>query len=365
MVAPFRQYTEQVSHSHLYRLPWGSYIAVTDVDIWQQGIRQKGPFVDTAYKTVIKRGETPYVQNFPDSYVRRDEQAAINAARSKFVSMLGDSSSFGATGTAERQSTWGTVVSSITNALLAAKAVSRGQLGKAADILGFHPPTVTKVRKVGKRKRKTVRTENHWVMPDGRHVAQSAGNKWLWYSYGVKPLVSDIYNGMDILTREAPWKRVMATGFSSSKTGPTGSYQTVVSSKTSVRISADIRVANPNLWLANQLGLLNPVQWINEAIPFSFVIDWFSNLSQIIMQMTDFVGLEIARPITASKCYAHMTQVISDFEFGLASNSNMTVFERTLAIPTAKLRFAYERFQWQRGANAISLLVQFLPKKRG
>jgi hypothetical protein len=167
----------------------------------------------------------------------------------------------------------------------------------------------------------------------------------------VKPLVGDIYNGMDVLTREVPWTRIKASG-SASSTSTNGSSS--LSTKTSVRLQVNVRVANPNLWLANQLGLINPVQWINEGIPFSFVIDWFSNLSQIIMQMTDLVGLEIERPVNTSKSVA--TRSVYDSYLGASSNQR-TIILRGSTIPTAKLRFAYERFQWQRGANAISLLV--------
>jgi hypothetical protein len=294
-------------------------------------------------------------------------------ARAKFVNHLGDSSSFGATLTAELKQTWGTVNGGIVQALAAAKAVASGKLGKAAKILGFHPPTEwvsAKTRRVNKTalnrdgKRTVVKKPGYhaWRMPDGKMVAQNAAGRWLWYSYGVKPLVSDIYNGMDILTRDLPFHRVTGKGYgSSARNGPRTFYKEKLSAKSSVRISAFVRVANPNLWLANQLGLINPIQWINEAIPFSFVIDWFSNLSQIIMQMTDFIGLEIARPVTT---YKHVGEISLTYpEYGqLTCRSQATYFNRTLSVPSAKLRFAYERFQWQRGANAISLLVGFLKK---
>lgn len=110
------------------------------------------------------------------------------------------------------------------------------------------------------------------------------------------------------------------------------------------------------------MGLINPVQWMNEAIPFSFVVDWFSNLSQIISQMTDFVGLDVLDPCTV--CVAVGTEERVPLQTTTwPYKKEQTQFERTLSIPTAKLVFAYERFEWRRGLNAISLLVGFLPGK--
>lgn len=359
MVAPFKSYTRSVSRHVPKMLPWGTWIQVLDFSISRSGVTQAPPYVDTAYSVLKYLHEGGFNDGMlTDTTIERDLVSASNLARAKFVGALGDASSFGATFTAERKSTWGTVVNAIVGAGRAAKAVSRGQLGKAANILGFRPPiekTRKSIRRKG-RKGKRIISVDRWVMPDGRKVVVGAANKWLWFSYGVKPLMVDIYNGMDILTRESPWKVVKGSGKAGSAT--TGASPTV--STSSVRVSAHVRVANPNLWLANQLGLINPVQWINEAIPFSFVVDWFSNLSQIIMQMTDFVGLEIAQPLTTSK--SRLIQTSTD-SFGLANTNTMETFKRSLSIPTAKLRFSYEAFSWQRGANAISLLLVIFTKK--
>lgn len=359
MVAPFKPYVRESTTSMLVQLPHGGWIRVTDTYIRRTGVTQKPPYVDTPYETVIYKH-----LNGVDNVFRgwdttsRDLQFAINSARAKFVGALGDSSSFGATFTAERKSTWDTVLGGVSAALRSARAVSRGRLGEAAKILGFHPPVeVVKTRHRRKKGKSFTTRREHWRMPSGKLVAKSAANKWLWWSYGVKPLVGDLYNGMDILVRDAPWHRVHGYGSARSETRGSGPQKDYDKTLSSCAISADVRVANPNLWLANQLGLINPVQWINEAIPFSFVVDWFSNLSQVISQMTDFVGLEIAKPLTTTKSVCSHTTY--DDYFG-SCTSNSTFYVRTLEIPKAKLLFKYEKFNWQRGANAVSLLVGML-----
>lgn len=335
----------------------------------RNGYVQKPPYVDTSVRTDI--GEA--LDGFSDASswnVEADASdaatQATNNARAKFVSKLGDASSFGATLTAELKSTWGTVVSSIVTALTAARQVSRGDLIAASHTLGFRPPvvrervTTRRRRRRGGKYSKTYQIREYWVMPDGRRVLKNLGNRWLWYSYGVKPLVQDIYNGMDVLTREHPrGTKVSGHGSGTYRYGnPYDWYKNQYTWQSSVRITAYVSVNNPNLWLANQLGLINPVQMFNEGIRLSFVVDWFSNLSQIINQMTDFVGLDIARPVTSSKHVVNHTAFHPDYNVVFVKRR--TLFTRVLAIPNAKLRFAYERFEWQRGANAISLLLGVL-----
>lgn len=294
---------------------------------------------------------------------------AYNKARAKFVEQLGEASQFGSTLTSERKQTWDTISGGVTNLYLAARAVKRGQLVKAAKILGVAPPkesvrVVTSrkySRKSGKWRKKVVKRQT-LTLPTGREVAHSVANKWLWYSYGIKPLVSDVHNAFQVLVRDSPWKTVKGSSGASQTTDVYANGKTTYSFVSLVTVKAEVRVKNPNLWLANQLGLINPVQMFNEGIPFSFVIDWFSNLSQYIQQWTDFAGLEIAYPVTISK-----HTVLQSFEHathpGYNFSKRRTFHIRELSIPSVKLQFAYERFSWQRGANAISLLVGFLGKR--
>lgn len=292
---------------------------------------------------------------------------ATNQARAKFVDKLGQSSQLGSTLTAELKSSWATVSGGITNSLLAAREVKRGRLFEAAKILGFHPPVIVKNvtrkgRNRGSKFRKTSVKREFWVMPGGRHVAKSLGNKWLWYSYGVKPLCQDMYNAMDVLVRHVPEARVSGTGSAAGSLYVGGFYQLRYSYKASVRISANVRVENSNLWLANQLGLINPIQMFNEGVRLSFVVDWFSNWSQFISQLTDFAGLEIRRPITFSKHFITSTEFHPDY--GITMAKERIDIKRTLVVPSVKLVFAYERPNWQRGLNAISLLVGLLKKEK-
>lgn len=341
----------------------------------RKGSRQKRPYdIPTSYRMLEYRLISGWTDAGSWSWTPEGSAthvAAVNLARQRFVNKLGDSSSFGATLTAELKETWGTVVSIITRAALAARYVKRGAFFQAAEVLGlpYRERLVTRKRKrtvivsrkngLGKRRVKVTTeysvTRISWG--DGREHAKTAASGWLMWSYGVKPLMSDIHNGMEVLTRELPSSLVVAYGSKADRVlNVSGNSSYLYVMNASVKIQAYIRVSNPNLWLANQLGLINPVQWINEAIPFSFVVDWFSNLSQIISQMTDFAGLTLLDPCTSTKLTGQQ---------GFAAVGNegylkqVKLFTRLLTTPSAKLVFAYERFQWQRGLNAISLLIGF------
>lgn len=368
-----------------YRKTYGPVRNHLNYVIWLKlliGSRQKAPFnVDTpldsyTYRLVNgSRGNADSWSWDDNSNLGGCLTSATNKARAKFVSKLGDSSSFGATATAERKETWQTVVSLIVKAGTAAKQVSRLDFLGAARTLGlpWRERTVTVVRyrrggdavyyangKPKRRGRRYVSRQRQMNWGQGWYL-KTAASGWLLWSYGVKPLTQDIYNGMDVLQRPMPESRVRGSGRDRTvESIYSGGIRRTYEFDVSVRCSADVRVKNPNLWLCNQLGLINPVQWINEAIPFSFVLDWFSNLSQVISQMTDFAGLEINRPLTTRLSTCRETMSTSDVPYNYTKEAK--IFRRVVAIPTAKLQFAYERFEWQRGLNAISLLIGFLPK---
>lgn len=348
----------------------------------KNGFRQRKPYnIPTAYWSEEFRLLSGYSSSFSWNWNANDSISVVkakNQARQRFVNKLGDSSSFGATATAEAKETWGLVVSTITRMATAARHVKRGNLFAAASELGlpYKEKVVNKVKYryeyISRRNgHGSIRVKVKTVVPvirvdwgTGRSHVKTAASGWLMWSYGVSPLMSDIQNGMDVLTRELPATLVEAHGRSVEewdyKSYPysTTRYEAVAR----VKVQAYVRVNNPNLWLANQLGLINPVQWINEAIPFSFVLDWFSNLSQMISQMTDFAGLEVLDPCTVCVVVGK-EELVPLLVTTWPYKKQQTQFTRTLSIPKAKLVFAYERFHWRRGLNAISLLVGFLPGK--
>lgn len=117
--------------------------------------------------------------------------------------------------------------------------------------------------------------------------------------FGWAPLLSDVHAvtttviGKDPLLGMATVKGVARsshsdTPFSYTTTKVTnckfsGSYE--------VEIGSRVRVSNPNLWLAERAGLLNPASVVWDLVPWSFVINMFMNTGQLVNSLTDFCGL--------------------------------------------------------------------------
>lgn len=318
---------------------------------------------------------SPQTSGYPfwDAYKVKED--AANKARKSLVGQLGSTSQVGSTLTAEYRATRGMLVDIALRAYRSAKAVRKLDLVAAANELGIKPPSERVSVRVGIRKTKRGRRVTRYTsqkvikLPSGREVSKTAANCWLWWSYGVKPLVEDAYNSVDILQRPIPFGAIRATG-TASRSSVTWNYyrdfKTDMTLKVKVAMICQASVSNPNLYLANQMGLTNPLQWANEAVPFSFVIDWFSNWSDVINSFTELDGVSISNLVTT------VTEKQTEIGTGLAVSNVGESYskahdhaERVVGgqLPTSTLRFGFERFSWQRGANAISLLVGFLPRK--
>lgn len=340
------------------------------------GSRQRRPYtINTQVEIGVGRSSGLY-----DSFIMGIDSGSLpsdlrnevtNRAYDKVIGKLGDGSSFGATLTAERKETFGTIVDLITRAGLAAKAVKSGKLPQAAKILGipYREEVVSRQvhtrRRNGSRKRTITVRKKYLRLPDGRRVLKTTASGWLLWSYGVKPLAQDIYNGMDFLQRPLPDLEIIkerATGSRDSHyiSGNGGEFS-ATTLLLSVGWSLKATVRNPNLWAANKLGLINPAQWVLEAIPFSFVVDWFSNLSSVVNSLTDFAGLEITDQWVTTLVKRTYAYTNTNWDPPASHRGSSIHYTRRMGSLTPKLRFAYERFNWQRGANAISLLVGFLP----
>lgn len=304
------------------------------------------------------------------------QQQAYNQAYDRFVAKLGDKSSFGATLTAERRETYGMISGLIQRIFRATLAARRGNVvGVLAELRMKHRIVTKRTAYRSKKRRKTFYVVNEYIrLPRGVECIKAPASAWLLWSYGISPLLSDINNATDVFIRDVPGDvRVTAAGKASwtlNRKQDWGSSGTFWWDKGSVRagIVSHVSVHNSDLWLANQLGLVNPVQFANEAIPFSFVVDWFSNWSSVINSLTDMAGLSLKR---SSVSFKHeVNAVYRNFgndgrgKYEETHTKDGVWFRRSPGLPPPpKLQFRLERFEWRRALNAISLLIGFLPNK--
>lgn len=61
-----------------------------------------------------------------------------------------------------------------------------------------------------------------------------------------------------------------------------------------VTISAKVEIENPNLWILNRLGLINPLTVAWDLVPWSFVVNMFANVNQVLTSLSATVGLRLS-----------------------------------------------------------------------
>nr|UUW21418.1 MAG: maturation protein [Sanya fiers-like virus 52] len=195
---------------------------------------------------------------------------------------------------------------------------------------------------------------------------KTAASNWLEYSYGWAPMVSDIGNAIDVLQSPVKTTHVSVSAVD-------GAYPTIYSgnpspgqyfntkrwdiSKRAVRMGFEVSVTNPNLWLANQLGFINPASVAWELVPYSFVLDWFANINQVIAASTDFYGLTIKNAYTSRYIGGTMKSYWGSPWYGF-SDFVFWKMRRDLGLisPVLSLKPSWLT-GWARAANAVSLLT--------
>jgi hypothetical protein len=240
------------------------------------------------------------------------------------------------------------------------------------------------------------RTLRMSTVPKRVSVKRSASNNYLEYHFGWAPLIGDIHSAIDIL--QNPIKdhhvsvvtkdslpTVYATPYSAG-TNPSASggnatawesYRRYTMEK-AFHMGVEVAVTNPNLHLANQMGLVNPAVFLYERIPFSFVADWFFNVEQCLSSFTDFYGLtlknawntQVVKGTFASKNWstsrywsgtAWVSYVVADQQ----ANSSFHHMKRSSGLinPVFSAR-PWKPWGMRRAAAAVSLLVQQLSKTK-
>jgi len=233
--------------------------------------------------------------------------------------------------------------------------VRKLELAKAARVLGMEPQHAKKAQSRAARK-------------------ASPESAWLEYWMGWAPLYGDIYNALDVLQRPYPDEH-FRTGFAFGNSPASQVIGNPVSSmsyarkehKGYARISAygKFRVTNHNLYRANQLGLINPAATLWEIVPFSFIVDWFTNVGQVLNGMSDFAGVTLRETgiglleVGDVSCFGYNGRyengkLVKDYFHGTVH------FERRTRspgnIPSPRLTLDLPKLSLTRAATSISLL---------
>lgn len=142
-------------------------------------------------------------------------------------------------------------------------------------------------------------------------------NNWLAYRYGWLPLVMSANALAETAVSPLPdYYNCRASGSAPLETDVVVTSNQYVQHiiafrKTRCVIKGQVRVSNPDLANFNQYGLLNVAQAGWELIPFSFVIDWFTNIGNLLEDITSFTGLSLTDVNVTyhESVYQHYTQL--------------------------------------------------------
>lgn len=273
---------------------------------------------------------------------------SYNQAYERFVAKLGDRSELG-TSLAEFRSSLSMVSQRALQLMRGWGHLKRGRFRSFLKEFGITPKPKDKGRLSNRPKQ--------------------AGSLWLEYWMGWAPTVGDMHASALVLTSVPPSTRIKTVGKTTFRVVDPYDPQDgwLAEGKTICRLEADVEVTNPNLFLANQLGLINPAQILYNLMPWSWMIGWFVNFSQIISSFTDFAGLKLSRICRTYHSVWHTWRYRSgglwDRLYPQYQNRYRCVSTRRAPLGsfrTPKLVLTLPRLSFTRAATLVSLLVQKL-----
>lgn len=201
---------------------------------------------------------------------------------------------------------------------------------------------------------------------------ESVSGAYLENIFGWQPLFQDIHAACETVIQLANQvEGVNGKGRSSfGNSYASGTISTMVHGEVRVTVAALVTIENPNLWLAERAGLLNPAAVGWDLVPWSFVVNMFTNLGQLVNSITDFVGLTFDKQ-SVTTCYKSVcserrvstNNTASPLYGGTISDSTLWRKERTVgSIPKPSFQFKMPEASWELAAIAVSLAVQRVKK---
>jgi hypothetical protein len=124
-----------------------------------------------------------------------------------------------------------------------------------------------------------------------------AANQWLAYQYGWKPLVQSVHDNVKLLDGHL---RGDGATFSVQRTIK-ADYQTSSQEWSNridwrcfggCRVGLKAKVSNAFVSNLDTAGVINPLSIAWELTPYSFVVDWFIPVGNVLSALSDTLGLE-------------------------------------------------------------------------
>lgn len=276
------------------------YVAPLPYNMYVGRNKGNGPWSDPR-----NNGFLSDIQNYGSTHIA----AATNAALDRLVASVrgAKGSGLGIQATKIKQS-FEMISKRGTQLVQAASALKSGNLGRFLNIFGL----VAKK----KHKRYVRRRDGTWApitLQQGnagfgysetfthKHVLKNASSFWLEYNFGWKNLFNSIYESINVC--QAAWPDVTVRGRKSIGFGKELPYNGTdlifrsIGCTIRCHLQARMRITNPNLLLAESLGLVNPAHVFWDWLPFSYMVDWVANVGKWLKSWTNFAGVELVDPM--------------------------------------------------------------------
>lgn len=194
--------------------------------------------------------------------------------------------------------------------------------------------------------------------------SKSVANAVLELQFGWVPLVDDINKACMVLASNPPAHKVVGRGkyqrpYSSGNTNPYTWYVSGVYTA-KCHIQATVYVSNPNLALANQMGLVNPVATAWNVMPFTFLVDrYLLPVSQFLNSFTDLLGYRLDYAFTTTTRFVEESAVQRQDTTTIGYVSDGWYHSRAGGIPPYALKTQpFQGFKPMEGLTMISLVIQ-------
>lgn len=185
-----------------------------------------------------------------------------------------------------------------------------------------------KSHKIARRVRETLnqmKVSRHYRTKVRRMLGKKLADNWLQYQYGLKPLVSDIYDLAQQFTTTSRYGRLYmhSIGQSSSFTAlpalapfnPGALASLTGTRQHGAKVRVDFSVGNAMLYQYDAMGLVNPLALGWELLPFSFVIDWLLPIGPFLQGLTAHWGTTFKGASTTVWCHVKARAVWTVYRY--------------------------------------------------
>lgn len=217
------------------------------------------------------------------------------------------------------------------------------------------------------------------LVPPKVSAKNSFASNFLEYHFGWEPLLKDIHDALEVWNQPI---RVFQVLRASAGERTTERYDADYGAATKRRGTCTVSyfvqegarvkaISGDTLHSLDEWGVLNPASLLWEAIPFSFVVDWFVNVGQVLASFSDYAGMSLDSTFTSRKYTTAMFATTFTVP-GFPTNGYKPMTERgtgAWTIRSASLSspvFSVKQLRLPsktRATTAVSLLTQLLSSR--